>query len=378
MALKFEVYTHVHQIPVEWDMFASKDLQINNISIEYNADLENVNEYYLCAKVNNEIIFVSYYQLLKVKPKHFRLKNKMILQFFLYRSLEIVKPTLLVAGNLFRHDCAFFHFCEKLEDIEYKKSIFKEALDYMIKYTKATGIFLKDLPDEISENISKDVSCKKMDNDISMYFDIPSHWNSILDYEKILKHKYLQRHKKIVKAFKDVEVRLLDNNEIKKYKKEMYLLYKQVTNNQMVSMGLLNEDYIEKMKEALGDNYLVHGFFIEDELIAFSSAITHQNMYDMNYIGFNYQYNQTYQLYFNILIHCLQNAIQSGYHKLILGRTALEAKAILGCKPDYKNSYYKLRNRLVNWFYLRISKYFANTQGDMWKHRHPFKSEYYS
>ena len=95
-------------------------------------------------------------------------------------------------------------------------------------------------------------------------------------------------------------------------------------------------------------------------------------------IGFDYALNSSLNLYFNILFYCLEHAISLGRKKLVLGRTAPEAKAILGCEPDYRFSYYKLRNVIVNWFYQMVAGYFKEQQGDSWKDRHPFKSSYYT
>jgi hypothetical protein len=143
-------------------------------------------------------------------------------------------------------------------------------------------------------------------------------------------------------------------------------------------MGIINHSFFEELKKSLQDDYNVCGYFHGEKLVAFSSAILHDGEYDMNYIGFDYAYNQSHNLYFNILFHCLENAMSTGCHKLILGRTAPEAKAIMGCSPDYRFSFYKLRNVIVNWFYQMVAAYFKEQQGNKWKDRHPFKSNYYA
>jgi hypothetical protein len=97
----------------------------------------------------------------------------------------------------------------------------------------------------------------------------------------------------------------------------------------------------------------------------------------MNYIGFDYAINQSHSIYFNILFHCLEQAILSGSHTLVLGRTALEAKAILGCEPAYQYGFYKLRHPIVNWFFKKVSAGFREQIGEKWKDRHPFKSQFY-
>jgi hypothetical protein len=216
-----------------------------------------------------------------------------------------------------------------------------------------------------------------MQDDISMEINLPAHWQSLSDYEKDLKHKYLQRSKKMRKSYGDIQARELNMAELQQYSRDIFKLYQQVTRRQIVSMGMLNEHFFIELKKALKDEYRVCGFFLDGKLIAFSSAIRHGRIYDMNYIGIDYQYNQSHHLYFNILFHCLESAILANSSKLILGRTAIEAKAIMGCTPDYRFSFYKLRNVIVNWFYQRVSKYFSESQGEKWKDRHPFKSMVY-
>jgi hypothetical protein len=146
----------------------------------------------------------------------------------------------------------------------------------------------------------------------------------------------------------------------------------------MVSMGILNPDFFVQLKRKMPAQYKVFGFFYEEKLVAFSSVIIHDHDYDMNYIGFDYAMNQQLNLYFNILFHCVEMAIANDCTKLTLGRTAIEAKAIMGCVPDYRYSFYKLRNVVVNWFYKMVAGYFSEKQGEKWKDRHPFKSGFYA
>ncbi len=379
MALKFSVVDHISKLPLEWSGFANINSTMSeaNIGVQDFAAIENLKSYYLIASENEESSFIAYFQLLSVKPKHFNLGEKKIQQFFLDLALKTVKPTLLVAGNLFRHDELFFQFSENHNSSEKRTELFRLAVDYMIEHTNASGIFLKDVPDEIALGLLKDESYHAMQEDVSMEIAIPAHWHSLADYDKDLKHKYLQRSKKMRKSFEGVKIRELNFEELLKHQEAIFQLYLQVTQKQIVSMGMLNSDFFVQLKKALKNNYRVCGFFLNDTLIAFSSAILHQNVYDMNYIGINYSYNQSHHLYFNILFHCLESTIVTKSSKLILGRTALEAKAIMGCTPEYRYSFYKLRNVVVNWFYQRVAKYFSEARGDQWKERHPFKSTFY-
>ncbi|HOZ52482.1 MAG TPA: GNAT family N-acetyltransferase [Chitinophagaceae bacterium] len=379
MSYTFSVYSSLQDMPANYVKLGLQNKPIcRGIDSVENAKVDHIKNYYIVTLENDEPICVSYFQLLSVKPFHFNLADRKFQQMSLSLALRIVKPTLLVAGNLFRHDVIFLQFINPSIEADKKASAYMATTNYMITHTNASGIFYKDVQEEIAQFIQKDKSYTQMQDDVSMELSIPSTWNSFQDYEHALKHKYLQRCKKIRKSFEGIVIREFNEADILQYSKQMEALYLQVTKKQLVSMGILNHTFFEELKKSLPTDYKVCGYFHGEQLIAFSSAILHDGEYDMNYIGFDYAFNHSHNLYFNILFHCLENAMATGCHKLILGRTAPEAKAIMGCEPDYRFSFYKLRNIVVNWFYQMVSAYFKEQQGDSWKGRHPFKSSYYT
>ena len=67
-------------------------------------------------------------------------------------------------------------------------------------------------------------------------------------------------------------------------------------------------------------------------------------------------------------------AIESGKKGVELGRTAREAKAMLGGKPIYFASFFRLRGWLVNKLVSRFTNAFNNKTGENWQLRHPWKS----
>lgn len=341
------------------------------------AKVANIENYYVLTKEDDIVRCFSYYQLLHVKPIHFNLGDKVLQQSALNMALRLVRPTLLVAGNLFRHDVNFIQFTDETLDAASRAHLYNATTNHMIDYTNASGIFLKDIVPEIGAVIEEEGAYFRMKDDVSMEMRIPDNWKSFTDYEHALKHKYLQRCRKIRKSFEGIQIRELTEADIVRYSKEMEQLYLQVTKKQLVSMGILHHTFFEVLRATLNGDYKVCGYFHQDKMVAFSSAILHDGSYDMNYIGFDYGYNHSHNLYFNILFHCLENAMACGCQTLILGRTAPEAKAIMGCKPDYRYSFYKLRNIIVNWFYKMVASYFQEQQGDKWKGRHPFKSSFY-
>jgi predicted N-acyltransferase len=377
MQFRYSVYHSINDLPIEWKNYITNDNVCFGIDVVEHSKLDDLQNIYVITYLNEQAVFASYFQLLFVKPIHFNISHRKLQQASLSLALKIVKPTLLVAGNLFRHDMLFYNFLIDDLSMETKQRVYHETINYMVMFTNCSGIFIKDVSKNMAEVIATDVSFMAMPEDVSMEINLPQNWQSFEAYEKSLKHKYLQRCKKIRRSFDGVEIVEFNSQQISMYAKQMEQLYTQVTQKQMVSMGKINSYFFINLKKSLNEKYKVFGFFKDKKLIAFSSAILHHDDYDMNYIGFDYEANHQYNLYFNILFHCLESAIATKSKKLILGRTALEAKAILGCEPDYRFSFYKLRNVIVNWFYKRVALNFREGQGEKWKDRHPFKSEFY-
>jgi predicted N-acyltransferase len=381
MSCTFSVFNSIEGIPIAWNNLlpsTSHALHTNEIACVEHACIDNTKNYYVITYENEQPVMLSYFQLLHVVPKHFNITESKLQKISLDVALYLVKPTLLVAGNLYRHDCDFIFYKDAKIPSSKKTSLYIATIEHLIQQTKCSGIFVKDVPKDIGKEIEKDKSYTAMDNDISMYMTIPNTWLSFADYEKELKHKYLQRCKKTRKQFQVVVIKELNTDEIIKYQHDIENLYMQVTNKQMVSMGILNKEFFVTLKKIKKEEYKIYGFFEAEKMIAFSSAIVHNQLFDMNYIGIDYEKNQQFSLYFNILFHCLEQAIATKSKKLVLGRTAPEAKAILGCSPENTHGFYKLRNPIVNWFFQRISKKFTSSQGEAWRDRHPFKSTFYA
>lgn len=377
MSLRFEHYTHYQDLPEMWNQLlpANHALHSSLIAHTQEANCENLNYYYVLTLENNQLVMLSYFQCLHIKTSHFNCKDNAFQQLTLQTIIHTVKPSLLVAGNLFRHDTSFFYFGEHVP-YENRAEIYLKTIDYVVAACKPTGVFVKDLPITLAKFVTEASTYTRMENDISMYLNLPAHWSNINDYEKELKRKYAQRYKKVRKQSDKLTVRELTKAEIEANKEVIYALYRQVSDKQLVSMGKLSVDFFATLKDKLGDSYRVFAWYDQSEMLAFSSVILHDDIYDMNYIGFDYDRNQEYSLYFAILLHCVEQSIARSCTKLILGRTALEAKAIVGCKAEYMNGFYKMRNPLINKVFQIISKRFQHQLGESWKERHPFKTTY--
>ena len=94
-------------------------------------------------------------------------------------------------------------------------------------------------------------------------------------------------------------------------------------------------------------------------------------MADAHFLGYNVQLNSNYQLYFNILLVLVEQAIESRSQFLNLSRTALEIKSSVGAIPYDLTIHLKYHNSTINQWVPFILKKFVPE--DDWLPRSPFK-----
>ena len=93
----------------------------------------------------------------------------------------------------------------------------------------------------------------------------------------------------------------------------------------------------------------------------------------MFYIGFDYSRNADLQSYFNILFFSVEQAITLKKQKLILGRTALDAKARIGCDARYLHTFLYIRNAFLRRLVFNKQQKVSVQEGN-WEEKHPFKA----
>jgi len=92
---------------------------------------------------------------------------------------------------------------------------------------------------------------------------------------------------------------------------------------------------------------------------------------DSHFIGFNKSLNGKYQIYLNILLDLVKDAIEEEAISLYYFRTALEIKSSVGAEPYDMSCYFRHTNPMINRLVRYPFKSFVPTQN--WKQRHPFK-----
>ncbi|MFB1002918.1 MAG: hypothetical protein QMC70_02095, partial [Bacteroidia bacterium] len=111
------------------------------------------------------------------------------------------------------------------------------------------------------------------------------------------------------------------------------------------------------------------------KLIGFSTATMFNDVFDGNFIGLDYDYNQDYAVYQRMLYDFVKQGINSGMQYVKIGRTAEEIKSGVGAQPVEMKFYAKHRNKVTN---ALLRPFIQNLKPSKFDQRRPFKAEYYN
>ncbi len=368
----------VSTLPPNWDAGLPEGhfLLRASLSVQEDACLPNVSQRYaLLRGSGGGILARAAFQILRAKPEHVAGSALSRWQFRAWELFtQTARPKLLTGGQLFRHDVTSVQWDAALSP--YEAAVwYRETVKAAARKEGAAAVLLKELPEALTPHFLHGApEYLLLRNDISMQLHIPAEWSDMKDYEKSLKHKYAQRFRKVRQSWAGLRVQELSAEEVAAHAADIHRLYRQVTEHQPVRMGLLNEAFIPTLKQACGDELKVWAIWEGDAMVAFASGWVHEGSFDMFYIGFDYERNSALNLYFNILFFAIEQAILLKKPLLILGRTALEAKARVGCRPQYLNTFLYIRNPILRRIVAALQARLGEG-GSEWEQRHPFKSQ---
>ena len=152
---------------------------------------------------------------------------------------------------------------------------------------------------------------------------------------------------------------------------EIFLLYKNVSDNARVNSFILNKNHFKLLKGELKDNFKVFGYFIDEVLVGFFTLIINNQALETYFLGYNPEFQYKHQLYLNMLYDMAQFAIENNVKAIVYARTAMEIKSSVGAKPKAMFIYMKHTNFIANSVLQIIFKYLNPVT--KWVERHPFK-----
>jgi hypothetical protein len=372
-----EVYTAVDRLQDDWEQFAKlHDHRFckAQIGICEKSVLQDFGYFYVVVKQQNETVALFYFQTLLIRQGYYPdFSNLSFAARNLYCLISTHNYQLLINGHIFMADFPGAVCSKKLMDDEYVSALFDKVVAKVKRICDSSIFIIKDVHPIIHEAIKHNPKYKLMPDDVLMEMNIPSTWENIEDYVSALSKKYAVRATKIEQSLSQFDIEELDEVQITKQSVVLQRLYMNVMSKSSFKPGVLNMNYFAQMKAVLQDNFRVWVWKLNNEIVGFTSYLLTNDSIELYYIGIDYKVNKTYHLYQCMLQRGITDAIAMQRKTLKLGRTAYEAKAIIGAKPVIKCNYFHISNPILRIGYKYAADYFVAENSTNWQVRNPFR-----
>jgi len=198
-------------------------------------------------------------------------------------------------------------------------------------------------------------------------------WESFDDYLAAMSSKYRVRVKRAFKKGAAIERKDFTVDDIRKNLPKIFELYEWIADASVFNLVKLNPDYFVGLKEKLGDDFKMTGYYIDGEFVAFFTTIKNHHELEAHFLGYNESFNRPHQMYLNILYDIIKIAFDQKCSEVVFARTALEIKSSVGAEPHQMYWYLRHRNSFSNRFLSQIVDYL--NPKDEWTQRKPFKDQ---
>ncbi len=377
------IITHkISDIKAEWNLLSGQHTyaQTDYLELLENNGPKGFGYVYVVVKTVSEVLATYYFQHKTIKLyEDFRIHShkkdffsktriKVLKQLF-----KLIKHDILISGNvLLTGEYAYSNSANSLSYIydrltESACLYIKEVHNKRIKTILAKDFYIDNEVKHIDFHGAK---YAKIEVQPDMVFKVNPEWKDYQDYIGAVRSKYRVKFKKVKKKGNNLNIRKLDESDALTYNDQMYSMYKDTADRATFSLFLLHENYFSTLKKVLGDNLSLFGVFLEERMVGFFTFVKNGDAADAHFLGYDVHLNSKYQLYFNILLKLVEEAILIKAKYLNLSRTALEIKSSVGAEPYRMNVFLKHRNPLLNIILPTLLKY--TVPENNWVQRSPY------
>jgi predicted N-acyltransferase len=326
--------------PEHWDQLASHSVFLSR---EYLRVLErhspsNLEVRYAMAYADGKPAAITLLQRINITGDRIRSKKR---EGKVYnKPLEKYGEHLLVCGNVFIWGPRSFAIAPDVDPSTAWLAL-GEAIYRLRRADKLLGesdlIMVKDMlaDDEAAQQSLRLLGYRAAETEPDMQLTIRSTWKKPEDYMASLTSSYRSNIKKLAKDCVNAGVtfRLIDAQEMHQQKDAVQSLYLQVHEGQSLRLATLDAEYLPALAQSFGSHFRCRVAEKEGKLVGFVTVLLDGDCAIGYYIGYDKATNETAPIYLSLLRSCVDDAIEMGAKQLSLGRTALEPKAKMGCKP---------------------------------------------
>ena len=257
-----------------------------------------------------------------------------------------------------------------------KKDVYSEigtAIDAVAANTKPMhAIFIKDFK-LASLNYTRqflNFGYSEIKVEPNLIIKLKPEWKSFEDYKNILKSKYRIKANKADSVSSTLETRIFSEQDFITYKHELQALYQNTIDKASFNAQVLNLNTYSHLSTSLKNDFIVKGYFLENRLVGFLTALVNDNKLDAHFIGLDYDLNKSHSIYPRILNDYIRIGIKKQVLSINLGRTASEIKTTIGANPLDLSCYIKHKNPFFN---MLIKPFLKRIKIKEFKQHSPFK-----
>ncbi|MBF8149731.1 N-acetyltransferase [Winogradskyella sp. F6397] len=279
---------------------------------------------------------------------------------------------VLFCGNVFLSG-EYGTFIKEGEDkVETFKAIAKGVRQVTNSTKKLMAVFVKDFKDESLPitNHLEDFNYAAMQVEPNMIITLKPEWQSFEAYTNALKSKYRVKANRADAKSDTLVAKLFSVKDIEIHKDALQELYQNTIDNANFNAQILNLDTYVHLKKTFKDQFIVKGYFLNEKLVGFLSAMQNDTNLDAHFIGIDYSKNKEFAIYPRILNDYVRLGIATKSTQINLGRTASEIKSTLGAKPETLTCYCKHKRYLPNQI---LKPFIKNVQIKSFKQHAVFK-----
>jgi hypothetical protein len=286
-----------------------------------------------------------------------------------------VRFNTLVLGNLLLCGAHGYWF-QPTVTVEEHNVFIKEGLNIAKENLLKKGIyiaavFVKDFFEATRPPFFETNAYNPFQVEPNLVLELPETWTKYEDYLNALSSKYRVRAKRAFKKAEALERKVFNEERIQANLLKINELYQGIADKADFNMVTLHPEYQLVMQRALGNDFKLIGYFLNNQLVAFFTTIKNYDETEACFLGYDKNLNHEHQIYLNILLDIVQIGIENQSKRIIFARTASEIKTTVGAKAHEMYLYLKHQNPIVNKILPKTLPMLSPRA--VWEARHPFK-----
>jgi hypothetical protein len=363
--------------PALWDTLSGETIFLSRDYLrvlEKNGPM-NLQMRYAMVMQDQVPLAIMLFQRVQIEGKNLRAPTS---KGIINKPLQRLQENLLICGNLLVWGARSIVFNTQADPATMWHAV-TEAMYRLRRSDKLTGtadiMMIKDFGAQttLPSDTLRLLGYRSISTEPDMVLTLRPEWKSFDDYLASMTSGYRSSAKKLFKdcANAGIIFRTITADEMLTRQNDIQNLYQQVHQVQSLRLATLNPSYLPAMAQSLGQRFVCRVAERNGQWLGFVTSVHDGETALGYYIGYERTANAQAPIYLTLLQSTVMDAIAFGAKRLSVGRTALEPKAKMGCKPEPLACAVRHRVSAVN---LLVSALTRTASHDEPPERNPFKA----